>query len=89
MKNTVTFIGLMSGTSIDSIDAVAVTFAHKKLNLLGNYSHSIPAKIKSDILTLSEPGLDNVQLLAETDHSLGELFAEASLALMSPTKSQQ
>lgn len=83
MKNAVTFIGLMSGTSIDSIDAVAVIFAHKKLNLLGNYSHSIPDKIKSDILTLSEPGLDNVQLLAETDHSLGELFAEASLALMS------
>ncbi|MFM1604064.1 MAG: anhydro-N-acetylmuramic acid kinase [Porticoccaceae bacterium] len=82
MKNAVTFIGLMSGTSMDSIDTVAVTFSNKSLDLLGSYTHSIPAKVKADILTLCAPGLDNVQLLAETDHRLGELFAEASLALM-------
>jgi anhydro-N-acetylmuramic acid kinase len=83
MKNISVFIGLMSGTSIDSIDVVAATFTHKNFNLLGSYSHSIPAKIRAQILSLSKPGLNDVQLLAETDHSLGELFGEASLALMS------
>ncbi|MBT4210223.1 MAG: anhydro-N-acetylmuramic acid kinase [Porticoccaceae bacterium] len=82
MKNIAAFIGLMSGTSIDSIDVVAVTFAHKNLNLLGSYSHPMPAKLRAQVLSLSEPGQDDVQLLAETDHCLGKLFAEASLALM-------
>ncbi|MFT5037867.1 MAG: anhydro-N-acetylmuramic acid kinase [Flavobacteriaceae bacterium] len=82
MKNADTFIGLMSGTSMDSIDTVAVTFSNKNLNLLGTHAHAIPANVKANILTLCAPGLDNVQLLAETDHRLGELFAEASLALI-------
>lgn len=77
-----TYIGLMSGTSIDSIDAAAVEFINGQFALLGSYSHSIPAQLKQSILALCQAEKDSVQLYAETDHLLGELFADAALGLM-------
>lgn len=77
------YLGLMSGTSIDSIDVAAVEFTGNTPHLLGSHSHPIPEKLKQQILNLCLPGSDSVQLLCETDNLLGELFAEAALALMS------
>ena len=76
------YIGLMSGTSIDSIDAAAVCFDQGKFELLGSYAQTIPKSVKEAILYLCQPGTDSVQLYAETDHQLGQLFATAALALM-------
>jgi len=80
------YIGLMSGTSIDSVDAAAVDFTDGQLKLIGCYSHPIPEPLRKDILNLCLPGRDTVQLYAETDRALGELFADAALALMDKLK---
>jgi anhydro-N-acetylmuramic acid kinase len=79
------YLGLMSGTSIDSIDVAAVEFTQNNGTpvLLGSHSHPIPETLKQQILTLCLPGSDSVQLLCETDNLLGELFAEAALTLIS------
>ena len=77
MSNQEIYIGLMSGTSIDSVDAAAITFYDGKVQLLGTHSHSIPEPLKQQIVDLCQPGKDNLQLLGETDSVLGELFAEA------------
>ena len=77
------YIGLMSGTSVDSVDAAAVSFGQDNLRLLGTHSHDIPATLKKAILGLSEPGIDDVLLYSQTDNEIGELFAQATLALMS------
>ena len=77
------YIGLMSGTSVDSIDAVAVSLDQDNIRLLGAHSYDIPATLKKAILGLSEPGIDDVLLYSETDNEIGELFAQAALALMS------
>ena len=76
------YIGIMSGTSIDCVDAVAVTFSDGKINIIGSHSESISAQLKLDILCLCEPGTDSIALYAETDNILGELFARAALNLM-------
>ncbi|MDG1307960.1 MAG: anhydro-N-acetylmuramic acid kinase [Porticoccaceae bacterium] len=79
------YLGLMSGTSIDSIDVAAVDFEQGNngdLHLLGCHTHSIPAPLRRDIMRLCEPELDTVQLYAETDSALGLLFAEAAATLM-------
>ena len=76
------YIGLMSGTSIDCVDAIAVTFSDGKINILGSHSESISAQLKLDILSLCQPGTDSIALCAETDNVLGELFSQASLNLM-------
>ena len=66
------YIGLMSGTSIDSVDAAAVSFGQDNLRLLGTHSHDIPATLKKAILGLSEPGIDDVLLYSQTDNEIGE-----------------
>lgn len=76
------YIGLMSGTSIDSIDVVAARFTEHPIELLASLSYPIPEKVRSNILTLCSPGGDSVQLLAETDLQMGRLFAEAACTLM-------
>ena len=76
------YIGLMSGTSIDGVDAVAASFEGGQFELVGTLSYPIPDELKQSIQALCQPGLDSLQLYAETDHQLGQLFAQASLALM-------
>jgi anhydro-N-acetylmuramic acid kinase len=76
------YLGLMSGTSIDSIDVAAMTFTGGKLQLLGTHAEPIPDLLKQQIVDLCQPGKDSVQLLCETDNQLGELFSKAALALM-------
>ena len=76
------YIGIMSGTSIDSVDAVAVTFGDGKISVMGSHSESISAQLKLDILCLCQPGTDSIALYAETDNILGELFAQTALELM-------
>ena len=76
------YLGLMSGTSIDSIDVAAVEFNKDIPRVLGSHSHSIPEKLRQQILNLSLPGNDNIQLYCETDNQLGELFSEAALTLI-------
>ena len=83
MASTQLYLGLMSGTSIDSVDVVAVEFIQHTPHLLGTHSHPISEKLKQQILDLCLPGNDSVQLYAETDNLLGELFADAALTLMS------
>jgi anhydro-N-acetylmuramic acid kinase len=76
------YIGLMSGTSIDAVDAVAVKFAEGGIKLIDSYSKAIPQILKQQILDLCQPPNDSVQLLGETDHRLGKLYAETSLSLL-------
>lgn len=76
------FIGLMSGTSIDAVDAVAVSFDNDNLKLVGHHSLPIEEDLRQAILQLCNPQTDSVQLLAETDHRLGKLYAKTSLALL-------
>jgi len=43
------FIGLMSGTSADSIDAALIDLSKNEIRSLGTYSHPIPEEIKNSI----------------------------------------
>lgn len=76
------FIGLMSGTSIDAVDAVAVKFNQDGIALIDCYSEAMPQDLKQQILDLCQPPNDSVQLFAETDHRIGKLYAKTVLALI-------
>lgn len=76
------YIGLMSGTSIDAVDAVAVKFSEDDIVLIDSHSQAIPQELKQQILDLCQPPNDSVQLLGETDHKLGKLYAETTLSLL-------
>lgn len=73
IENSV-YLGLMSGTSADAIDAVAVSFADQ-LCLLGHHSEILPAEIRQQIHQLALPGNDEIDRLGLLDVQLAELFA--------------
>ena len=78
------FIGLMSGTSVDSIDAVLVDFSDTSTRLKAVHTHPWPTSLRETLLTLSQETREQSTLhdIASLDIETGELFAEAALALL-------
>jgi anhydro-N-acetylmuramic acid kinase len=76
------YIGLMSGTSIDAIDAALVELNSNQCKLIGHHSQPIPAELKESLLSLIEPGNDELARMMECDVELGKLFAEAANELI-------
>ena len=76
------FIGLMSGTSMDGIDAVLVSFGDDtRMQVIGHHSLSHPAPLKRRIESLaSDHGCPSE--LGEIDALLGESFAQCALELL-------
>jgi len=79
------YLGLMSGTSIDSIDAALVAIDDNTIKLIGSHNEPIPYKIKQEIINLSSPGFDAINKLGALDTKLGRLFSDAALNLLSLT----
>ena len=77
------FIGLMSGTSMDSIDAVAMNFERESTQCLGSHQHEIPKSIKKKLAKLCQSNEPSIALFGSTDIQMGVLFAEAAKSLMS------
>lgn len=75
------FIGLMSGTSLDSIDAVIVSFT-PEFRLHASHSHPLPAELRQQILNLNHGGPDEIDRMGALDVALGRLFAQAALAVL-------
>ncbi len=86
-NDTEFYIGLMSGTSIDGIDAALIDFSiEHKPKLVCALSHPIPTTIRAEIAQLCQPGHDEINRLGVLDRRIGELFAEAALSLISQAK---
>lgn len=84
------YVGLMTGTSMDGIDAALVQFTSGKhdlnLELVATYSHPIPQIIKADLEQLILPGEDTVDCLGSTDAQLGILLGDAVNKLLTNAK---
>ncbi|MEO7252266.1 MAG: anhydro-N-acetylmuramic acid kinase [Arenimonas sp.] len=76
------FIGLMSGTSVDGIDAALVRFA-PTLQLLFARTYPLPEALATQVLEISQArvaiSLDNI---GELDTRLGQALANAANALL-------
>ncbi|RRQ22434.1 anhydro-N-acetylmuramic acid kinase [Thiohalobacter thiocyanaticus] len=74
-----TFIGLMSGTSLDGIDAAVVRFPPGRVELLAARTTPFTRELRSELLALIQAtGTDLLDRFGELDHRLGRLFAEAA-----------
>jgi len=78
----------MSGTSLDAIDAVAVTFAQKQLQIINTLSTDIPPELRDAITSLCQPGNNEIERLGRLDFQLGELFATSVQRLLGKSQLQ-
>lgn len=69
------YIGLMSGTSVDGIDAIIVDFSRKQPKIAATYFQPYDASTRKQILDLCKPGENEIHRLGELDVALGKAFA--------------
>lgn len=74
-------VGLMSGTSLDGIDAALVRingFAEStKVELIEFINEDIPEKLKMEVMDCFSVNRSNVELICSVNFKLGYLFADA------------
>lgn len=76
------YIGLMSGTSIDGIDAALVDFNQKQPQLVNSFYLPYETAFRNSILNLCHPGENEINRLGEIDRLLGKQFANAVQQLL-------
>jgi len=78
-------IGLMSGTSFDGVDAALVAIRGKgtatKLELLAHDTYPYRAAVRRLVAEVSVPATGTVDKVCRANALLGELFAEAAIAI--------
>jgi anhydro-N-acetylmuramic acid kinase len=81
MSHPTLYIGLMSGTSADAIDAVLVEL-DKNPRLLAHYSEPLSGEVRQQIHALARPETNEIDRMGALDITLAKLFAHASLQLL-------
>lgn len=76
------YIGLMSGTSMDAMDAVLVSFKKNTPEIIATHQHDLPDALHTALLDLVEPGENELQRMMELDIQVGRLFADAVIQLL-------
>ncbi|MBL7252327.1 anhydro-N-acetylmuramic acid kinase [Alloalcanivorax sp. C16-2] len=76
------FAGLMTGTSLDGVDAVLARFGHRRVELLATDSRALPAPLRDSLSSLTRPGADEIDRAGPCHRALGRIYAEAVTALL-------
>ncbi|MEN0039643.1 MAG: anhydro-N-acetylmuramic acid kinase [Cellvibrio sp.] len=75
------YIGLMSGTSADAIDAALIDL-ESSAQLIATHTLPLPPEIRQQIHALSLPNDNEIDRMGALDAELGRLFAQVSLELI-------
>ncbi|QUM77772.1 anhydro-N-acetylmuramic acid kinase [Moritella sp. 24] len=80
------YIGLMSGTSIDGIDAALVAFENGQCQLIAQHLQPMSAKLTTELHQLCSPSNDEISTLATVEQPLATAFALATEQLLAKTQ---
>jgi anhydro-N-acetylmuramic acid kinase len=79
------FVGLMSGTSLDGVDAALVEFASSGPALIGSSYLPFPEQLRTELHALQAPGANELDRAARAGNELARRYAEAVRALLAQT----
>lgn len=80
-QNATLYIGLMSGTSMDGVDAVLAEFESKP-RVVAHHQLAYSTELLSELRHAASGSALPAQEWLKLDHQLGELFAKAALAVL-------
>ena len=85
-KGAKKIIGLMSGTSVDGVDAALVEIRghglETQVELLAFHPHPFEATVRDRIFDLFQPETSRVDEICQMNFLIGEIFADAALAVI-------
>lgn len=76
------YIGIMSGTSANAVDAALVDFSKVKPQVLATHTEAIDSQLKQAIHAFAKPGDNELNRLAEVDIAIAKLSATAANRLL-------
>ena len=76
------YVGLMSGTSLDGVDAALVEFASGRPALVSSAYLPLPAALKAELHALQAPGPNELDRAAMAGNALSRVYAEAVATLL-------
>lgn len=79
------YVGLMSGTSMDGIDALVVDFSQPRPELLGHLYVPWPDSVKERLKVLAHPGENEIERLGIADIEVANQFSQAVNRLLEET----
>ncbi|MBV1706983.1 MAG: anhydro-N-acetylmuramic acid kinase [Hyphomicrobiales bacterium] len=80
------FIGIMSGTSMDGVDAVLAEAHDASLTLRASIALAYPADLAAACLALNQPGDDELHRAGLAGDAMARLYAEAVTHLLAAAK---
>ncbi|MDO8334851.1 MAG: anhydro-N-acetylmuramic acid kinase [Nitrosomonas sp.] len=85
------YIGIMSGTSLDGVDAVLIDFSAVSPVLIQTFFCPYDDLLRAQLLSLHQPDYDELNRAAILSNQLSRLYAEATVGILRKTgiKSQQ
>ncbi|MFA9440332.1 anhydro-N-acetylmuramic acid kinase [Uliginosibacterium sp. sgz301328] len=82
MTHRARFIGLMSGTSLDGVDAVVATNLDAAPRIVASHHLPFPTRLREQLLSLNRPREGELQLACELSVELAEQYARATHQLL-------
>jgi anhydro-N-acetylmuramic acid kinase len=76
------FVGLMSGTSLDGVDAAVARFPDGRFEVLGSAGIAMPVALRTELLALQCAGHDELGRSMLAANALADLYAEAAARAM-------
>lgn len=70
------FIGVLSGTSVDAVDAALVRFG-PRIDLIATHTLPYPPELRAELIALATPGENEIDRLGAADVAAGRHFARA------------